>query len=185
MADIYVNPTLYTNKPEPDGRLIKEMKVYDLLEQLKIPFLRADHEAAKTIESCEAVEALFGIEICKNLFLCNTQKTNFYLLILPGSKKFKTGEVSKQLNVPRLSFAPANYMEDFLDITPGSVSILGLMNDKENHVQLLIDEDILHQESIGCHPCINTSSLKIQLKDIMERFLPHIKHDPIIVRLSE
>ena len=183
MADLYIDPVLYTTRPAPDRRLEKEMKVYDTLETLGIPFVRVDHEVTATIESCLEVEAILEIEICKNLFLCNSQKTSFYLLMMPGNKKFRTADLSRQINSSRLSFAAAEYMEEFLDITPGSVSVLGLMNDAGNRVQLLIDRDILSQEFIGCHPCINTSSLKIKMTDLLDKFLPYIKHEPVIVEL--
>ena len=168
-------------------RLEKEIRVYDLLDKLNVSYERVDHEAAMTMEACEEIDRTLGDDtsICKNLFLCNRQETNFYLLLLPGDKKFKTKEVSSQLGVARLSFGNETYMEKFLDITPGSVSILGLMNDKENHVQLLIDEDLLKEPYIGCHPCINTSSLKINMKDMMEKIIPAMKHEPIFVKLGQ
>lgn len=170
---------------DPSGRLEKEIRVYDFLDSLGISYQRVDHEALITIEACRDVDQILNAAICKNLFLCNRQETSFYLLLLPGDKKFKTKEVSSQLGVARLSFANETYMEKFLDITPGSVSILGLMNDKENHVQLLIDEDLLTEPYIGCHPCINTSSLKIAMKDMMEKIIPAMKHKPIFVKLGQ
>jgi Ala-tRNA(Pro) deacylase len=183
MSDLYIDPTLYTTRPASDGRLRKEIKVYDLLERLAIPFIRIDHGVTATIESCLEVEKILELEICKNLFLCNSQKTQFYLLMLPGNKKFKTADLSKQIQSSRLSFATHEYMEEFLDITPGSVSVLGLMNDCSNHVQLLIDREVLSQEYIGCHPCINTSSLKISVPDLLYKFLPAISHESVIVDL--
>ena len=178
--------TLAQGRPETnDERLEKEIRTYDLLDKLGIPYERVDHEAADTMEACLAIdEILAPAVICKNLFLCNTQKTKFYLLMIREDKKFKTKEISHQINSPRLSFAPAEYMEEYLDITPGSVSVLGLMNDKEHHVQLLVDEDVLKGEYFGCHPCINTSSLKMKTKDVFERFLPAVHHDMVVVRLT-
>lgn len=170
-------------KPSPKGRLLKEMAVYDLLEKLDIPYLRVDHEAAATVDDCHDVDEALGIHICKNLFLCNRQKTDFYLLMMPGLKKFKTKELSSQLGVARLSFAEAQYMEEFLDITPGSVSVLGLMNDKEHRVRLLIDSELLRDEFVGCHPCVNTSSLKLKMKDVLEKFLPYVGHEYTVVEL--
>ena len=167
------------------GRLEKEIRTYDFLDALQVPYQRIDHETLMTIEACKDVDKVLDAVICKNQFLCNRQETNFYLLLLPGDKKFKTKEVSSQLGVARLSFGNETYMEKFLDITPGSVSILGLMNDKENHVQLLIDEDLLKEPYIGCHPCINTSSLKINMKDMMEKIIPAMKHEPIFVKLGQ
>ena len=171
-------------KPSPNGRLLKEMAVYELLDELEIPYLRVDHEAAATVDDCHEVDEALGIHICKNLFLCNRQKTDFYLLMMPGLKKFKTKELSSQLGTARLSFAEAEYMEEFLNITPGSVSVMGLMNDKENRVRLLIDQELLQDEFVGCHPCVNTASLKIRMKDILEKFLPHVGHDYTAVELQ-
>lgn len=170
-------------KPSPKGRLLKEMAVYELLDELKISYQRVDHEAAATVDDCHGVDEALGIHICKNLFLCNRQKTDFYLLMMPGLKKFKTKELSAQLGVSRLSFAEAEYMEEFLDITPGSVSVMGLMNDKEHRVRLLIDSELLQDQFVGCHPCVNTSSLKLRMKDVLEKFLPYVGHGYTVVEL--
>ena len=166
-------------------RLEKEIRTYDLLDKLGIIYERVDHEAAETMEACKEIdEILSPAVICKNLFLCNSQKTKFYLLMIKDDKKFKTKEISHQINSPRLSFAPPEYMERFLDITPGSVSVLGLMNDTENQVNLLVDEDVLKGEYIGCHPCINTSSLRFKISDLFEVFLKEVRHDYTIVTLT-
>ena len=164
-------------------RLPKEIRVYDLLDKLGVFYQRIDHEAAMTMEACAAIDAVLDATICKNLLLCNRQCTAFYLLMIPGSKTFKTSVLSKQIGSSRLSFADAQYMEQYLDITPGSVSVLGLMNDHENHVQLLIDEDVLKGEFFGCHPCINTSSLRLRTADLMEKIIPAMGHEPRIVSL--
>ena len=178
--------TLETGRPsDTTGRLEKEIRVYDFLDSLNIPYQRVDHEALMTIEACKDVDKILDAVICKNLFLCNRQETNFYLLLLPGDKKFKTKEVSSQLGVARLSFGNETYMEKYLDITPGSVSVLGLMNDKEHQVQLLVDEDVLNAEYVGCHPCVNTSSLRLKTSDIFNTFLKEVSHDYITVVLSE
>lgn len=174
---------IFTTIPADDNRLPKEMRVYELLDKLQIPFERMDHEVADTMEACEKIDAKLQVTMCKNLFLCNRQKTNFFLLLMPGDKKFLTKDLSKQLGISRLSFAEAEFMEKFLDITPGSVSVLGLMNDVEKKVNLLIDNDLLEDEYIGCHPCVNTSSLKIKTSDILEKFLPYTGHTPTFVSL--
>ncbi len=166
-----------------EGRLEKELRTYDLLDELGIPFQRVDHEAIATIDGCQEVEQILHTHICKNLFLCNRQKTEFYLLMMPGPKVFKTKDLSHQLGVARLSFAEAEYMEQFLDITPGSVSVMGLMNDREHRVRLLIDEDVLKDTYIACHPCINTSSIKLTTDDLMNKFLPAVEHEATIVVL--
>ena len=165
------------------GRLAKEIRVYDLLDRLGVSYQRIDHEAAMTMEACQAIDEALGATICKNLMLCNRQCTVFYLLLTPGEKVFKTSELSKKIGSSRLSFAKGEYMEQFLDITPGSLSILGLMNDKEKQVNLLIDEDVLKGEYIGMHPCINTSSLKLKTADLVEKVIPAMGHTPTIVTL--
>ena len=167
-----------------EGRLDKEIRVYDLLDRLNIEYQRIDHEAAMTMEACAAVDEALGGQICKNLLLCNRQCTQFYLLLLPGDKQFKTSILSKEIGSSRLSFADGSYMEQFLDITPGSLSVMGLMNDRENKVQLLIDEALLTGEFIGFHPCINTSSLKVRTSDLMERIIPAMGHVPRFVTLK-
>lgn len=181
---MYIDQTLYTGAPNPEGRLEKEMRVYQLLNKLDIAFSRADHEHADTLEDCASVETVLGAHICKNLFLRNRQATNFYLLLMPGDKRFLTKELSKQLGISRLSFAEPEYMEKYLDTTPGSASVLGLMNDSEHQVHLVIDKDLLSLERLGCHPCINTSSLNISLDDILDKFLKYTGHEFAVVELS-
>lgn len=177
---------LVTGRPaDCTGRLDKEIRCYDLLDKLGVPYQRIDHEAAMTMEACVEIDKVLDATICKNLLLCNRQCTCFYLLMLPGEKHFKTSVFSKQIGSSRLSFAAPEYMEAYLDITPGSVSVLGLMNDRENHVELIMDEDILRGEYFGCHPCINTSSLRLKTADLMERILPAIGHMPRIVAIDQ
>ena len=177
--------TLFEGRPaDCAGRLEKEIRTYDFLDSLGISYQRIDHAPAMTMEVCADIDAALEATICKNLMLCNRQCTAFYLLMIPGSKQFKTSELSHQIGSSRLSFAAPEYMEQFLDITPGSVSVLGLMNDKENRVQLLIDEDVLKGEYIGFHPCINTSSLRLKTTDLKNIIIPAMGHEPKIVSLG-
>ena len=178
---MFIDPKVYTGGAE--GRLEKEMRSYALLDSLGLEYRRVDHEHADTIEACEQVEGLLECKICKNLFLTNRQQTDFYLLIMPGEKPFKTKLLSKQIGSARLSFASPEHMEKYLDITPGSVSILGLMNDKSGAVRLLVDRDLLNEEYFGCHPCINTSSLRLKTADVLEKLLPAMGHEPSFVDL--
>ena len=164
-------------------RLPKEIRVYDFLDALGIQYQRVDHEAAMTMEACLEVDTALEATMCKNLMLCNRQCTDFYILLLPGNKKFKTSVLSKQIGSSRLSFADGQYMESFLDITPGSLRVLGLMNDKENRVKLLIDKDVLTGEYIGVHPCVRTASLKIKTSDLVEKIIPSMNHEPTYVEL--
>ena len=166
-------------------RLPKEQRVYDLLDSLGIDYQRIDHEAAMTMEACQEIDQVLEAGICKNLLLCNRQCTVFYLLMLPGDKVFKTKELSAQIGSSRLSFADGSYMEKFLDITPGSLSVLGLMNDSDRAVQLLIDEDLLKEERIGMHPCINTSSLRLRTLDLLDVILPALGRSYRTVKLGQ
>ena len=176
---------LLTGRPATnDGRLEKEIRCYDLLDSLNVPYQRIDHEAAMTMEACVEIDKALNATICKNLLLCNRQCTKFYLLMLPGEKHFKTSVFSKQIGSSRLSFAAPEYMEKFLDITPGSVSVLGLMNDHDNAVELIIDEDVLEGEYFGCHPCINTSSLRLKTADLIEKIIPSMHHEPRILPIA-
>lgn len=170
-------PTDETNREK------KEIRVYDFLDSLNIEYMRVDHEAADNMEVCLAIDEVLEATICKNLFLCNRQKTNFYLLMMPGDKPFKTKEISNQINSARLSFAGPEEMEEFLDIKPGAVSIMGLMNDKDSRVKLLVDEDVLKGEYVGCHPCVNTSSLRIRTSDLFGVVLDNMHHDMTVVQL--
>lgn len=163
------------------GRLERELRVYDFLDELGIEYYRTDHEEANNMEACNKIDKILDTIICKNLFLCNRQKTDFYLLMMPGDKPFKTKDITGQIGCSRLSFASDDFMLEFLDIKPGAVSIMGLMNDKNNRVQLLIDKPVVESETLGCHPCVSTSSLKFNTKDILEKFLPAVNHEPIIV----
>lgn len=164
-------------------RLPKERRVYELLDRLGIEYQRVDHEPAMTMEACIAVDEALEATMCKNLLLCNRQCTDFYLLLMPGVKPFKTSVLSRQIGSSRLSFADGSYMEEYLDITPGSLSVLGLMNDKNMRVRLLIDGDVLTGDYIGVHPCINTSSLRIRTADLMEKLIPEMGHAPTMVTL--
>lgn len=194
--------TIHNGRPaNTTGRLEREIRVYDLLDSLDVEYERLDHEPAMTMEVCAEIDAAFErlpLEafkadtstdkgkhaiICKNLFLTNKQKTKYYLLMMPGDKKFMTKDLSAQINSARLSFAGEDDMLKYLDVTPGSVSVLGLMNDKDNTVQLLIDKDVLESEYIGCHPCMNTSSLRMKVTALTEKILPALHHEPIVVEL--
>ena len=165
------------------GRLDKEIRTYDLLDRLGVEYDRVDHAPAMTMEDCKEVDEILEAMVCKNLFLCNRQETAFCLLMIPDTKVFHTKDLSAQIGSARLSFAKPEYMEKFLDITPGSVSVFGLMNDTEHQVKLLIDEEVLDSEYFGCHPCINTSSLRMRTVDLIEKVLPAMEHDFVKVKL--
>lgn len=175
--------TLFYSKPSSESILQKEIETYEILDKLNIKYTGVNHQEAMTIESLQEAEKFLGVKACKNLFLCNSQKTKFYLLIMPGDKKFITKDLSKQVNCARLSFANGTFMEELLNITPGSLSIFGLIFDKKHKVNLIIDKEALEGEYVGFHPCVNTTTLKIKAMDITEKFLPYTGHEPIMVEL--
>ncbi len=177
---------LEIHKGRPDDyehRSVIEQAVYDFLDNLNVEYNRVDHEPAFTMEICSEIDKSLGALICKNLFLCNRQKTDFYLLMMPADKVFKTKELSKTLGVARLSFGESDKMQELLGTAPGSASVMGLLNDNENKVRLVIDEDVLKEEYFGCHPCVNTSSLKIKVSELTEKILPSLNHSYTLVKL--
>ena len=178
---VFTDKTVLNARPE--GVSDKENKCYDALENLGIPFELVRHEHIGTIEGLIEVCEVLGASIHKNLFLCNAQKTDFYLLIMPGEKPFKTKFLSPQLGCSRLSFASPEHMEEMLNCAPGSAAVLGLIFDKDIKVRLIIDKDIKDMEYFGCHPCDNSTSLKIKTEDIFEKLIPSTYHTPTFVEL--
>ena len=178
-----IDPTRYTARPT-DERIPQELAIYGRLEELSIPYVRVDHERADTIEFCHEVEQVLGSEICKNLFLCNRQQTEFYLLMMPGDKPFKTKFLSAQLGCSRLSFADDGHMRDYLQTVPGSVSAMELLFDTEKHVQLVIDKDLLEDEFISGHPGISTSTLQLRREDLF-KFVESTGHTPVYIDLPD
>ena len=184
MDEFFVDPTLYVGRAGDRSEIgAKQRAIYDILDALEISYFRADHEHADTIADCAAIEEILGAKICKNLFLRNRQATEFYLLLMPGDKPFRTAVVSKLLGVARLSFAEPEYLEQYLDLTPGSVTVLGLAKDPEHKVQLLIDRDVADEEWLGCHPCLNTSTIRLRTADVFEKFLKHTGHEAKILEI--
>lgn len=179
---MYVDKALYSGRPE-ERRSPEEQRCYELLDGLNVEYMRVDHDRADTIEACHEIEKVLDCPICKNLFLCNRQQTAFYLLLMPGDKPFRTSVLSKQIGSSRLSFADGEHMRRYLAVAPGSVSVLGLMNDGEGKVSLLMDRELLDNETIGCHPCRNSSTIGITTADLLNKVLPAVHHDPVFVEL--
>ena len=177
-----ITPVLHNTRPE--GELApQERAAFDLLDALGIDYDRVSHEAVFNMELCAEVSAVLGVDVCKNLFLCNRQQTKFYLLCLPPDKPFHTKDLSAQINSARLSFAPEDKLWELLHCTPGSATILGLANDTEQQVQLLMDRAVYEAPYISCHPCLCTSTLRLKTPDVLQVLLPHIRHSPTIVEL--
>ena len=182
MSEFYIS-AVTSGRPDTTGLTPREVAVYDLLDTLGIPYRHVAHDAAETMEACLEIDTRLGTKMCKNLFLCNRQQTDFYLLLMPGDKPFKTKDLSAQLGVARLSFGAPEKMEELLHTTPGSASVLGLMHDKDKAVQLVIDREVLAGESVGCHPLVNTSSLRIRTADLQNVVIPAMGHTPVVVDL--
>ena len=180
---MWIDPTLYRGRPAQKRSEVEEA-CYDLLDGLGVAYERADHEHGDTIEALREVEKLLGCGICKNLLLTNRQMTQLYLLLMPGDKPFKTKEITKQIGSARLSFGPEEYMWEYMNCLQGSASVLGLMNDTEGHVRLLVDEDLKKNPYIGAHPCNNTSTLKLHTSDIFGKFLEKVGHEATYVKLT-
>jgi len=194
-TSFYIDSKRYCGRPvkttgpehrsDPANRTEEELSCYDLLDELGIFYERVDHSAADTIEDCLTVEQVLGTPVCKNLFLCNRQKTEFYLLMMEGGKVFHTKDLSKQLGVSRLSFAGAEDMQRLLGVRPGSVTVLGLKNDREKQVHLVLDRPIREAEKVACHPCISTSTVAFQTSDLLQVLLPALEHEPTFVDLPD
>lgn len=177
--------TPYTTTPSNlSSRTDMEQRSFAILDELHISYTYVDHEPALTMEDCLEIDKVLDVKMCKNLVLCNRQKTNYYLLLMPGDKVFKTKELSAQINSARLSFASGEAMEELWGVLPGSASVLGLLKDIEGKVQLLIDKDLLQEEYFGCHPCKNTSSIRFKTEDLLKLVLPQMGHEYIAVELK-
>ena len=179
---MYIDPTIYEGRPENDtGRSETEIQCYDFLDSLGIDYQRIDHEPTDTMEACREVKKLLGLDVCKNLFLTNRSGKELYLLLMPGDKPFRTSVVSKLIGTSRLSFGKPEKMEELLHTHPGSASILGLMFDTGKTVRLIIDAEVLKKDHFGCHPCMNTSSIRISTADLTGAVLPALGHEPTVI----
>ena len=180
---MYINETLFNTHPETTATE-KEMASYIFLEDNGVEYIRAEHDEAATIELCENIEKVIDAKICKNLLLCNRQQTDFYMLLIPGDMPFKTKYLSRQIGSARLSFASGEQMTELLNVTPGSLTVLSLMFDKEQKVKLLIEKNVFNDEFFACHPCVNTATVKFSTADLKDKVLPKLLHEYTIVDLE-
>jgi Ala-tRNA(Pro) deacylase len=171
-----------TSTPEdmknPTGK-----KAFKMLDQLKIPYECVSNDAVSTMEECRAIEEVLGTEIRKNIFLCNKKNTSFFLIVLPADKNLDVDTLSAKIGIPKLSFASADSMQQHLGAQPGSASVMGLINDEDEYVQLIIDKEVAEAEWYGCNPGINTAHLRLKTSDLLNKFLPKIYHKAKIVEL--
>ena len=170
----------FTTAPQaPSSPIAAEC--FALLDALNIPYERIEHDPADTPEVCDAVREKLALPICKNLFLCNRQKTAFYLVTMYEDKPFSAKEVGHQIGSSRLSFAPPELMEEIIRCAPGSASVLGLAYDTAHQVTLVMDREVYEAEQFACHPCRNDGSLRLKTADLLEKFLPHTGHPVTVV----
>ncbi|MCQ2488880.1 MAG: prolyl-tRNA synthetase associated domain-containing protein [Clostridia bacterium] len=181
---MYIDEHVYTTKPEDTNRIPEEYLIYDKLIELGIPFERVDHDHADDMEACRLIEKTLGAKICKNLFLTNRQQTDFYLLLIPGDKPFKTKYITEPLGCSRLSFATPEHMQKYLKTIPGSASALELLFDTDNVVKLVIDNDLLKDEFISGHPGISTSTIKLKKEDML-KYIKSTNHEPTFIDLPD
>lgn len=135
------------------------------------------------MEECKEVDQALQTEIRKSIFLCNQKKTSFFLVVLPADKQLDTATLGKKIGVSKLSFAPEADMEKYLGQKPGAASVMGLVNDEDEYVQLIVDKEVADEEWFGCNPGINTAHLKMKTEDLLKKFLPKIYHKAKIVEL--
>ena len=171
---------LFKGRPseESDHNIsLDEKIVYDFLDTLNVEYSVLTHPAAATMEECEKIRNRIGVPVFKNLFLTNKQQSQFYLLMIPADKPFKTKYLSSQIGCSRLSFASAENMAEFLHIEPGAVSPMGLIHDKQQKVKLIVDRDLADIDTYACHPCVNTASIIISLNDLLTKVIPTTGHN--------
>ena len=180
---MYINEKTFTTHPDSTTTQ-KEMQSYLFLEENGVEYVRAEHDEAATIELCEGVEKVIGAKICKNLLLCNRQQTKFYMLLIPGNMPFKTKYLSAQINSSRLSFASGEKMEELLNVSPGSLTVLSLMFDREENVELLIEKNVFNDGYFACHPCVNTATVKFKTEDLKGKVLPALNRNYTVVDLE-
>lgn len=176
-----IDPVCREGRPL-EKRSEQEEAIYDRLGELNIPFFRVDHDHADNMEDCRKIEAVLGAPICKNLFLCNRQQTEFYLLMMPGEKPFKTKFITAPLGCSRLSFAGEGHMHELLHTVPGSVSALELIFDTENRIRLVMDEELMKEETVSGHPGFSTTTVRLKRED----FLTYVRacgHEPTVIAI--
>ena len=157
---------------------------YESLADLQIPFERVETDETITMEDCTQINQKLDMEMVKTLFLCNRQKTAFYLFVTTADKPFNSKNYSKELGIPRVSFAPAELMENILGVKIGAATVFGALMDKDGLVQIVFDQDILSEEWYGCSDGTNTGYMKIKTEHIIENFLTYTNHIPTIIQIQ-
>ena len=158
-----------TSAPQ-DERGALETKTYQELERLNIKYERVDNDTVEAMEECVEISKKLGAEIRKTIVVCNRQKTQFFLVILPANKRFDSKLFAAMMHTARVSFA-------------SPASVMGILNDPEGKVKVVIDKAVADAEWFACNPGANTSHLRFKTKQLINNFLPAEKHKPEIIML--
>ncbi len=169
--------------PPTEFKTELQKQVYETLAKLEIPFERVDNDEALTMEDCIAIDKALNTKTAKALFLCNRQKTNFYLFVTAGGKPFVTKNFGKALEISRVSFAPPEHMLEMLGTIPGCASILSVIEDSEARVKLVIDKDVISASAFASPDCTTTGYIKLKTADVLKKYLTYAKHEPIIIEI--
>lgn len=156
------------------------MDIYDFLKENGIAFERHDHPAVFTCEEVNTlVPELDGVKT-KNLFLCDDKGRRHFLVTVRDTKTVDLKRLARTLEVKKLRFASARRLEKHLNLTPGSVTLMALINDRQNQVTAIVDQSVWDAPAVQCHPLVNTSTLVIPKKDL-QRFMEATAHKPLIL----
>src|SRR3989344_166488 len=136
-------------------------KIKNYLKEHKIEYIVHEHQAVFTVEESKKIKTKIQGGICKNLFLKERKERKYYLVVLPGEKRLNIKELRDKIQAKDLTFASSEELKEILNLTPGSVSILGLINDKEHEAELIIDKEINEAKKLNFHPNINTESIEL------------------------
>ena len=142
-----------------------------------------DTDEAITMEDCVAIEEKLDMKMVKTLFLCNRQQTSFYLFVTCGDKPFRSKEFSAALGVSRLSFTPAEKMDEMLGTKIGAATVFSALLDNAKDVQFVFDKEVLKEEYYGCSDGTTTGYMKIKTEDVLHKFMPFTKHTVLFVEV--
>lgn len=178
---MYISEVVKTVPEDARGAL--ETKTYEELTRLGIKFERVDNDPVEAMDECTEIAGKLGTEIRKTIVVCNRQKTQYYLVILPADKRFDSKRFAQMMQCARVSFASAEDMESILGVQPGSATVMSILNDTDNKVQVVVDKAVADEKWFGCNPGANTTHLKIKTNNLLNNFLPAEGHKPEIIVL--
>lgn len=160
----------------------KKENVYKKLDELNIKYKKVDHKAVFTMEEMAELNLDNEDELVKNIFIRDDKKINYYLVLIAGNKRVNLKELRNNLGLRPLTFASEEDLEKYLGLHKGSVTVLGVLNDTNHIVKVLIDEDIKKIQEIGVHPNENTASIWLKLEDV-EKILNYTENDYEFIKI--